>query len=65
MSVMRVRYKKMGGHYHCRIFTAKEWHLTFANCGELCFSEDEWESVKSIMGGAEFVNDQPKQSSHD
>jgi len=56
---MRVRYKKMGGHYHCRVFTADDWQFTFAKCGELVFSEKEWEEIKEIMNGAQFVDDRP------
>ncbi len=59
MAVMRVRYEKHGKHYYCRVFTAPEWHLTFANCGQLVFAEIEWESVKSIMAKAEFIESQP------
>lgn len=57
MAVMRVRYTKLGGHYHCRVFTARQENQTFANCGELVFDETEWESVKELMAGAEFVAD--------
>jgi len=57
MAVMRVRYTKLGGHYHCRVFTARQKNQTFANCGELVFDETEWESVKELMAGAEFVAD--------
>ncbi len=52
---MRVYYAKAGGHYHCRVFTAKASNLTHANCGTLVFVEEEWEGVQRLMQGAEFV----------
>jgi hypothetical protein len=39
------------------VFTARQENQTFANCGELVFDETEWESVKELMAGAEFVAD--------
>lgn len=55
--VMRLRYEKRGGHVHVRLFTARAPGLTFANCGELCFDEQEWPEVRSTFecGGAELV----------
>ena len=55
--VMRVRYKKLGGHYHCRVFTAKAINQTFAKCGELVFDEREFDSVRDLMSVAEFVKE--------
>ena len=55
MAVMKVRYEKRGGHYHCTVFTAPAPNLTYANCGELVFDEREWDSIKVIMSEAEFV----------
>lgn len=59
MSVMRVRYKKLGGHYHCRVFTARRADTTYAKNGELVFDDMEWEDVKKIMNGAEFLPEEP------
>ena len=64
-AVMRVRYTKRGGHYHCRVFTARQTNYTFANCGELVFDEQEWEAIKGIMSGAEFVADFARPVPHD
>jgi hypothetical protein len=55
MSAMKVWYEKLGGHYHCTVFTARAPHLTFAHCGELVFDELEWGDIQVIMGGAVFV----------
>jgi len=43
--VMRLRYRILGGHVHCRLFTAKAWTHTFAKCGDLAFALDEWAAV--------------------
>jgi len=57
--IMRVRYRKEGGHYHCRVFTAKEPGQTFAKCGDLVFDEQEWQQVGSLFecGGAEVLEE--------
>ena len=57
MSVVRVRYRKLGGHYHCRVFTAKLPNQTYAKNGDLVFSEQEFEDVQQIMSGAEFIEE--------
>ena len=57
--VMRVRYKKLGGHYHCRVFTARLANTTYAKCGELVFDEREWDDVRQLMSGAEFLPEEP------
>jgi hypothetical protein len=54
MSVMKVRYEKRGGHYHCTIFTARAAAMTYANCGSVVFDEREWDDMKLIMSGATF-----------
>ena len=55
--IMRLRYVKQGGHYHCRLFTARGPNQTFAKCGDLVFSEEEWASVRTTFecGGAEVI----------
>ena len=56
-TVMRVRFEKQGGHYHCRVFTAKRIGQTFAKNGELVFDEAEWPDIPLLMRGAEFVEE--------
>jgi hypothetical protein len=51
---MKVRYEKLGGHYHCTIFTARTVAMTYANCGNVVFDEREWEDIRAIMSGATF-----------
>lgn len=59
MTVIRVRYEKRGGHVHCRLFTARAVNQTFANCGTLVFSEDEWPDIvlRFRGGGIEVLPD--------
>lgn len=44
--VMKLKFIKRGGHYHCRLFTADALGYTWAKCGEVVFNEREWESVR-------------------
>lgn len=46
---IRIRYVKRGGHYHCRVFTGKGKGMTFTLCGELVFSEAEWDDVRDRL----------------
>lgn len=57
MSVMRVRYKKQGGHYHCRVFTAHVPTGTYEKNGDLVFDERQWEEAKRILSGCEFLEE--------
>ena len=60
VTIMRVRYQKLGGHYHCRVFTAKGQDQTFAKCGDLVFDEQEFDEVKRMLaiGGAEVIEEE-------
>jgi hypothetical protein len=58
VTVMRVRFEKRGGHYHCRVFTAKRIGLTFAKNGDLVFDEAEWPDIPLLMQGAEFIEEE-------
>ena len=58
MIFMRVRFKKQGGHYHCRVFTAKHVDETFAKVGELVFDEREWADIVRLFRNAEFIEDE-------
>ncbi len=54
--IIRFRFQKLGGHYHVRVFTGKAKNMTFARCGELVFSEDEWNDIRNQLNSAvEFV----------
>jgi hypothetical protein len=45
--ILRLRYVKQGGHYHCRLFTARGPNQTFAECGDLVFDEREWPEAEA------------------
>ena len=42
---------------HCRVFTAPAENQTYAKCGELVFSVEEWNDVLILFecGGAEVI----------
>ena len=62
MTHIRIRYKKLGGHIHCRVFTSQNGPgYTYANCGSLVFDEREWPEVQDKLSRCELINDeQPK-----
>ena len=54
--IIRVRYRKLGGHYHCRVFTGIAKNMTFAKCGDLVFAEGEWDMIRKMLTSAcEFL----------
>ena len=56
--IIRIRYRILGGHVHCRVFTAKAKNLTFAKCGDLVFDEREWNEVRDLLHSAcEFLQE--------
>lgn len=58
LPLIRIRYEKQGGHYHCRLFTAPEPDRTFAKCGDLVFDEREWPLIKAKLAqSVEFIDD--------
>lgn len=59
MTQIRVRYKKLGGHIHCRLFIAPGQGLTFAKCGDLVFDEKEWPDVihRLSLANIELINE--------
>ena len=40
--IFRIRYKKLGGHIHCRFFEAEDHTKTFSKNGDLVFDEKSW-----------------------
>ncbi len=42
MKVFKVRYEKLGGHYHCRIFSGGGLNQTYARIGDITMDEDDW-----------------------
>lgn len=43
--LMKLRWCKQGGHYHCTLFTRRPPGETWENSGMLVFREEEWEAV--------------------
>jgi hypothetical protein len=46
---LRMRVKKVGTHYRCRVFSGNEAKTTHAMNGELVFDEREWPEVKELL----------------
>lgn len=54
--IIRIYYRQLGGHVHCRVFTGVAKNMTFAKSGDLVFSEGEWDAVRNVLNSAcEFV----------
>lgn len=51
-----IKWRKLGGHIHCKLFTRQPPGETWARCGLLTFSEKEWPGVQERFeaGGASF-----------
>lgn len=47
--VLQLRYAMVGGHMRCRLFTAKTPTMTFAKCGDLVFTVEEWGRVHAVL----------------
>jgi len=56
--IIRIRYKILGGHVHCRLLTSKSMGHTFAKCGDLVFSIEEWNLVRGILTGVQFMEEE-------
>jgi hypothetical protein len=59
--MIRIRYKILGGHVHCRVFTGLEHGHTFAKCGDLVFTLEEWKAkVQADLGNiADVLPEEP------
>ena len=55
MNVFRIRYRKLGGHVHMRMFSAAQPNFTFAKLGDLVCREDEPEDMRRAMASVEFL----------
>lgn len=45
---LRIRYKLMGHHVHCRVFCGEVADQAHGLAGDLCFRRDEWEALKML-----------------
>lgn len=50
MRTFRIRYLRLGGHIHTRIFSAENPGGTFAKLGDLVMDVHDWESFKAQIG---------------
>lgn len=48
---MRWYWEVLGGHTHVRVF------LDGANCGELCFRNDDFETIHNALSGITFIHE--------
>lgn len=56
--VIRVRYRRAGGHVDLRVFVGPDTDH-FALAGELTLREEEFHGFIDGLSRAEFVNDEP------
>lgn len=48
--MLRIRYEKLGGHVHCRVFSKRDSDGdTFALTGKLVLSVPEFEDLRSML----------------
>lgn len=55
MTYIRIRYRKQGRHFRCRLFTSQDWNGAYANCGELTFDENEFMDVRDRLSRCEWI----------
>ena len=54
---LRIRWRKLGGHYHCRLFIGVPGQ-TFANVGECILDEVDWVQIETMLRHShEFINE--------
>lgn len=47
---LRIRWRVLGAHVHCRVLSAPTAAHTFALAGTLTFSADEWLAIVALLG---------------
>jgi hypothetical protein len=45
----RVRWRKVGGHYHCRVFSRPASSFTWALLGVLVMDEQDWHGFQNAV----------------
>lgn len=67
MTHIRIHYKVLGGHVHCRVFSGPASDLTHGKNGDLVFDEREWPAVRDMLYtrdhgrlGVEFIDETEK-----
>lgn len=62
MIAFRLRYKKLGGHIHVRVFAgnvpdgSNPNDYALGNCGTLTLREEEWAALRQTMAGNPVVS---------
>lgn len=46
---LRIYYKQLGGHVHCRVFVGKAKGFTHAKSGDLVFGAEEWPIISDML----------------
>lgn len=54
MRFWKLKGKEKGGHHHVQVFVARGKDQTYANCGTLIMSRDDFDNLKSFYGLNEF-----------
>lgn len=50
MTILRIRFRQLGGHVHCRVFVGKTFDGTFQKAGEFVLDAGaEWEDFVDMM----------------
>lgn len=49
MTNLRVYWKQLGGHVHCRVFSGRDALLTHGKNGDLVFDEREWNGPNGVF----------------
>lgn len=52
----KLRHEKLGGHYHCSLFSRRRGTATWAKCGDIVLSAEEWVSFKLSSGKIALEN---------
>lgn len=49
MSAFRFRYEELGGHTHVRVFAGSDLKSTLGKCGDLIFTNEEWQAFRNKL----------------
>ena len=49
MRVFRLRWRRLGGHVHVRVFQTSDPSTTWQKNGDLVFDEEGWEVFQHLM----------------
>ena len=60
--IFRIRFRCLGGHYHCRVFQARMPGHTWEKNGDLIFDEAGWSAFAALVNGRlEIVPDESQE----